>query len=138
MNLSWSEDRGSRGLVHGVEELCLNRSGNGVGQSRESDSRRESVWHSGGGSDNGKGCLASFFLLSLLLGLVLFVANSLGHDIGQKLEVVYAGDCTGCERVSNGCWCVGKGILTDVFVLNVSSGLLLGLDDILTLFNEVL
>jgi hypothetical protein len=84
------------------------------------------------------GCLASFFLLSLLLGLVLFVANSLGHDIGQKLEVVYAGDCTGCERVSNGCWCVGKGILTDVFVLNVSSGLLLGLDDILTLFNEVL
>jgi hypothetical protein len=29
-------------------------------------------------------------------------------------------------------------ILTDVLVLNVSSGLLLGLDDILTLFNQVL
>jgi hypothetical protein len=100
----WIEMSCSRSLVHGVEELCLDRSRDGVGQSRERDSGRESVWDGSSGSDNGKSRLSSFFFFSLLLGLVLFVANSLGHDIGQEFEVVYTGDCTGWEEVSYKWW----------------------------------
>jgi hypothetical protein len=91
----WIEMSCSRSLVHGVEELRLDRSRDGVGQSRECDSSRESVWDGSSGSDNGKSRLSSFFFLSLLLGLMLLVANSLGHDIREEFEVVYTGDCTG-------------------------------------------
>jgi hypothetical protein len=53
MEWTWSEDGLSRSLIHGVEELCLDRSRDGVGQSRESDSSRESFWDSGGGGHDG-------------------------------------------------------------------------------------
>jgi hypothetical protein len=95
--VEWSEvfqDSDSRSFVHGVEKLRLNGGRNGIGQSRECGSSGEVGCGCGSGSDQGKSCLTSFLLLSLFLGLVLFVANSLGHDIGQKLEVVYAGDGT--------------------------------------------
>jgi hypothetical protein len=89
-----SEEGISRCFVHGVEELCLNGSRDRVGQSRECGSSRELGCRCGSGSDQGESCLTGFLLLPLLLGLVLLVANSLGHDIGQELEVVYAGDGT--------------------------------------------
>jgi hypothetical protein len=91
---SRSEDSGSRSFVHGVEKLGLNWSRDRIGQSRECGSSREIGCWCGSGSDQRKSCLSGFLLLSLFLGLVLLVANSLGHDICQKLEVVYAGDGT--------------------------------------------
>lgn len=65
-----------------------------IRQSRQCSSGREIGCRSGSGSDQRKSGLASFFLLSQLLGLVLFVADSLGHHIGQEFEVVYAGNGT--------------------------------------------
>jgi hypothetical protein len=54
----WIEMSCSRSLVHRVEELRLDRSRDGVGQSRECDSSRESVWDGSSGSDNGKSRLS--------------------------------------------------------------------------------
>jgi hypothetical protein len=84
----------SRSFIHGIEELCVDWSGNGVGLSRECSSR-ESGGSGGSRGDDGESSLSGFLLFSLLLGLVFLVADSLGHDVGEEFEVVYTSDCTG-------------------------------------------
>lgn len=119
--------------------MCLDRGRDGVGLSRNDSISRENSSGSSSSGDGRESCLAGFLLISLLSSLVLLVCDSLGHDIGQELEVVDTGNCAGWERVSGATliWKV-KSVRTDILVLDVSSGLLFGLDNILSLFNQVL
>lgn len=104
------------------------------GGSRKGDSG------SGCGRDSGKSRLAGLLFISLLSSLVLLVADRLGYNVAQELEVVDTRNGTGyraCQRQTLRCVVV-EDELTNVFVLDVSPGLLLGLDDILSLFDQIL
>ena len=73
------------------------------------------------GSESMSAALLCHHVLLPLLLLVCAIGGRLGHDIGQKLQVLHSGD--GVRHVA---------------VLDVSAGLPLALDDVVALLDEVL